>query len=534
MDRRTAWIRPAACSCLLSLLVVGSACDEPQVVTGPSPVDVTPLPPAPDSPPSGVTTVSLSGTVSNAAASGSTPVAHARIDIFSGADSGRSAATDGAGHYEIAGLTSGPLSVRASADGYDSQSRDATLSANVVIDFALVASASASPPPPAPVTFVLSGTVSDAIAQSHPLAGARIEVTAGANTGQSAAADGSGQYAMTLHAGAFSVRVSASAYTAATASGTLGANQTLDVALMPSSTANARGRAVDAVAETGLGGIAISGDNLSAAPTDSTGAFTVVAAQPMTYDVVFSGPAVVERHTTLAVPTSNAIVPLIPSNFDLQAFDEMFRTPFLRRWQTAPPLHLELRTLQFSTTGASEATAVEDDLSSAKAAVLLSDLSWALPRLTGGTFGSFATVTQADSAPGTSVTILNPGWITVCRIAGLTAATGYWGYARWLSTDDGTVTGGLVMIDRDFDESGSSFARSLRAHELGHALGYDHVTVRPSVMNADARTEPNGFDLDAAKVAFDRPPGNRSPDVDPEPTSRPSRSRASSWSQPMR
>ena len=70
------------------------------------------------------------------------------------------------------------------------------------------------------------------------------------------------------------------------------------------------------------------------------------------------------------------------------------------------------------------------------------------------------------------------------------------------------------MIDRDFDTSGSPFARSLHAHELGHALGYNHVTVRTSVMNADARTEPTPFDLDAAKIAFERAPGNASPDND--------------------
>ena len=39
------------------------------------------------------------------------------------------------------------------------------------------------------------------------------------------------------------------------------------------------------------------------------------------------------------------------------------------------------------------------------------------------------------------------------------------------------MTSGESMLDRDFERSGSPFLRSLRAHELGHALGYNHVTV---------------------------------------------------------
>ena len=37
-------------------------------------------------------------------------------------------------------------------------------------------------------------------------------------------------------------------------------------------------------------------------------------------------------------------------------------------------------------------------------------------------------------------------------------------------------------------------------------FGYNHVTVRPSVMNSSARIEPNDFDLNAVKLAFLRPP----------------------------
>jgi len=79
------------------------------------------------------------------------------------------------------------------------------------------------------------------------------------------------------------------------------------------------------------------------------------------------------------------------------------------------------------------------------------------------------------------------------------------------------MQGGIVMLDRGFDQSANQFRRSLRTHELGHALGYQHVIAQPSVMNANARTEPNAFDRNGAKLAFQRPPLNRTPDIDPDP-----------------
>ena len=95
------------------------------------------------------------------------------------------------------------------------------------------------------------------------------------------------------------------------------------------------------------------------------------------------------------------------------------------------------------------------------------------------------------------------------------------------------MTAGILMLDRDFDRSGSNFTRSLRAHELGHALGYQHVIARDSVMNSLARLEPNDFDRAAARIAFQRPPGNRSPDVDPTSASI-NRLGPGTWSPPIR
>jgi hypothetical protein len=107
------------------------------------------------------------------------------------------------------------------------------------------------------------------------------------------------------------------------------------------------------------------------------------------------------------------------------------------------------------------------------------------------------------------------GAIVVAETVGLTEATTFWGIGRSASDARGTVVGGSMMLDRGFETSGSQFRRSLRAHELGHSLGYGHVTQRASVMNSNARLEPGIFDTQATRIAFRREPGSRSPDTDP-------------------
>jgi predicted Zn-dependent protease len=193
----------------------------------------------------------------------------------------------------------------------------------------------------------------------------------------------------------------------------------------------------------------------------------------------------------------------------------MFRASgSLVRWVSAPALTVERRVLQFTNVTDQEYTAATDVMSDAEAEGLVADLAWALPQMSA--FPGFVDE-RFETAPSESrVRVSRPGRIVVARYAGLQAATGFWGYGRW-QTSGGEVVAGIVMLDLGFDTSGSLFRRSLRAHELGHALGYNHVTRRESVMNSSARIEPNPFDRTAMKLAFQRPPLNRSPDIDPDP-----------------
>ncbi len=50
-----------------------------------------------------------------------------------------------------------------------------------------------------------------------------------------------------------------------------------------------------------------------------------------------------------------------------------------------------------------------------------------------------------------------------------------------------------MYLDREFDRDDSR-RRLLRIHELGHALGYQHVESRTSIMNPSVGPEPTEFD----------------------------------------
>lgn len=280
-------------------------------------------------------------------------------------------------------------------------------------------------------------------------------------------------------------------------------------------------RVTDAITGSALSGVTATGTEIGGSASSLSGVMTVGAttASASPRPVTFSRDGYVSRTVAMKIPGSEVAVTLIPSTFNLTAFDELLRVTRLQRWTSAPPLRVQTRTLQFTGVNQSEGVAIDDAMSGDERVTLEEDLTWALPQLTGNTFASFAGITRETIEVDARMQVLNTGMITVARYAGLTAGSGFWGYSRWQFRTDGTIIGGTIMLDRDFDRSGHSARRSLRAHELGHALGYTHVTVLQSVMNSSAVTEPNTFDKQATRIAFLRPPGNVRPDSDPSDAS---------------
>lgn len=278
------------------------------------------------------------------------------------------------------------------------------------------------------------------------------------------------------------------------------------------------GTVTDVLSGARLSGVGVDVDGVGAATTGADGTFAVSAPDTVAERAVrLTAAAIVPRVTRMRVPGEPASLTAIPAAFNLAAFDQMFRlTGRLQRWASPPRLVLERRVLQFTTVSADDYPTTGDTISDATAAQIIDHLTWALPQLSGGLFTAFASVSQQTSGQGSAVRVTRADEVVVAHIQGLQAATTFWGWGRWASDAEGVVRGGIILMDRGFETSGSPFLRSARAHELGHALGYGHVTATSSVMSASARIEPTAFDRDASMVAFGREPGSRSPDIDPD------------------
>ena len=103
------------------------------------------------------------------------------------------------------------------------------------------------------------------------------------------------------------------------------------------------------------------------------------------------------------------------------------------------------------------------------------------------------------------------------RYNGIVSFANTIGYGQWALLSDGSVGGGAMFLDRDFDKNDNR-RRLLRIHELGHALGLMHVTERTSIMNPAVGPDVSDFDRAAVAIGFQRPPGNHAPDTDPSGT----------------
>lgn len=478
----------------------------------------------------------LTGAVTDNGAS--QPVPNAHIDIVDGANQGKSATADANGRYDLADLQPGTFSVRAQADGFEATAQAVTLTDNRTVNFALrrAAKDAGKDAGSAPTKFTVSGSVKDNDTQSA-IANAHVEIVDGANKGKNAvvgaSGDASGRYAIaSLDAGSFVLRAWADGYDYRQQTVTVGPNQSVDFTLARSAAAApptttpaaptgpaATGRTVDVLSNRPLAGMTVRIDGVGEGTTGADGMFSIAGAnQQQTRVVTVASPNTVERQTRIRVPGDAATLTLIPKEINLGAFDEMFRGGgALRRWVHAPRLVVERRVLAYSGQSNDTYVATADLMSDADAQALVADLTWALPQLTGGTYGSFASVSIEAANEGDSVAVTRIDEIVVARYKGLTSATSYWGYSRWAWDETGAIVAGVMMLDSDFETSSSPFHRSLRAHELGHALGYNHVTASESVMTSAARTEPNTFDRDASTVAFRRAPLNMSPDIDPDP-----------------
>ena len=284
-----------------------------------------------------------------------------------------------------------------------------------------------------------------------------------------------------------------------------------------------RGQTISAADGRSAANVAVQIGHQPAVMTDADGNFEVDVDRASTRSAVFASAGTIERRTTLAPSTGERLrVSLIPSSFDLTAFDQMFRASEsgLQRWTSTPRLVIVASVMTYSTALAGEFPATSEQLSDDEVALMRTHLTEGLALLTGGSFTTFASIDIERPASGDRVSTQRPGTIVVGRYNGVVTFAQTIGFGQWAADRSGVVNAGAMYLDRDFDRDDSR-RRLLRIHELGHALGYQHVTVRPSVMNPSVGPEPTDFDRLGAIIAFQRPPGNRSPDIDPDSAGRP-------------
>jgi hypothetical protein len=279
-----------------------------------------------------------------------------------------------------------------------------------------------------------------------------------------------------------------------------------------------QGVTVSAIDGAPTAGLSVQVGSSKAVTTDAAGHFTTEISGPGDYTAVVTGATIVERRTMVTGPSSAARLSLMPASFDVRAFDEMFRTANsrLQRWTTRPSL-VVLGSVMNYRGPAEEFTATSESMTDDEISLLIAHMKEGLALMTGGTYTSFADVKVERTASGDRISVARAGSIVVGRYNGVQTFASTIGYGTWAENGDGTVVAGAMFLDSRFDKNDDR-RRLLRIHELGHALGQLHVETRVSIMNPAIGPEPTEFDGQAAVVAFQRPPGNVSPDTDPGTT----------------
>ena len=288
----------------------------------------------------------------------------------------------------------------------------------------------------------------------------------------------------------------------------------------PSSPSNGsgvlEGRTVNAVDGGAAAGVALEvGTRTTTA--DGNGYFRVDVGKPATFDLRARGSGVVERQSAIVGPGSEpARVSLIPTSFDLDSFDQMFRhnSGLLQRWTVRPSLVVLGSVMTYFNGDRETYPATSEQMTDEEIDQLVAHVTEGLSILTAGTFTSFQGIEIERPASGAQVSVNRSGKIVVGRYNRIVLHANTIGFGQWALAADGSVRGGAMFLDNDFDANDKR-RRLLRIHELGHALGMMHVTERPSIMSPALGPDVTDFDRGAAAIAFDRPVGNKAPDVDP-------------------
>lgn len=213
-----------------------------------------------------------------------------------------------------------------------------------------------------------------------------------------------------------------------------------------------------------------------------------------------------QRVWTLAILSALTLFFPAPSSFGSEpAFaeaDEMLRGPGgqWQRWTRAPELVVLTAVMEYHAGPGVEYVATAEALTRTEVDELIADLTRALADLTGDAL-AFAAIHTEFVSPGAQIQIARPGQIVVGRYRGVRTLLNDVGMGGRTSRKDGTITSGAIVLDSEYDRTNKS-RRLVRTHELGHALGFNHVVSRPSIMNPRVGSGLTDYDRASASRAF--------------------------------
>ena len=190
---------------------------------------------------------------------------------------------------------------------------------------------------------------------------------------------------------------------------------------------------------------------------------------------------------------------------DAEALQEMLGNSHgSQRWSQPPELTILVSVMEYRHSGDVEYVATQEKLSDGDIVELVRDLTDGLAVLTANTFEQFSSINRVVVPAGATTTVSRPNQIVAGRFDGLRRSANTLGFGGRRARKDGTITAAAILLDSEADRTHAR-RRLLRTHELGHALGYNHVRSRASIMNPRIGTEPNDFDREAAFIAFRAP-----------------------------
>lgn len=491
----------------------------------------SPATPSVDPPSATPTRFMLSGTVTH----DEIPVVGASVQL-SIAGTRQTATTDNDGIFSFGGVNAGTGTLTVSADGYHQVERTVTIAADVDLPVSLTPITDS--PPSVPVTTV-NGTVVDQTTMA-PIADADIDLVVTAEQRFRTTTDAMGHWLLSdVPIGVSAeLRISATGHTTLAVPITVTETMTIPpTGLVPSTPPPPPGppsgglttalRLIDVFTRSGIAGLVVTGADLLSEPSSSTGetSVTVDTADAEPRRIIVSGPGYVTRETDLRVPGEAAEIALIPNTFNIGCYNEIARwNGGIARWTEPPPLFVVTQSVLFERDNFDTGTRDTRVMTQDEIQSIQGDMEAALGPLTGTAMTAFESETHGEATGPTPevVTYAVPGAIAVYHAKRLAEEMGFAG-GTTVELEGDRIVSAVIWLDQGYEDAGID-SRKIRSHELGHALGYAHPSSASchslmSIMSGSGSDSFTDLDLQLMALTYQRPAGNRSPDIDPFGTS---------------